>query len=152
MARINLSIPDNIKAEMDALDVNWSEVARAAFDRELQIRKSIRIENMNDVIERLRISKASAEGLDKASGRKAGQLWAQKHASFRHLRRIGNLDLDEGEGRYASQVDVALGNSGNDWGDSFWNDGAYAEPPTEEYVEAFVEGATEVWEQVKDQI
>ena len=37
MARINVSVPDGLKERMSVLDsrVNWSEVAQAAFEREI---------------------------------------------------------------------------------------------------------------------
>ena len=152
MARINLSIPDPIKAEMDKLELNWSEVARAAFEHEIQLRKSRKMENMNDVIERLRASKKTAEGMDVDSGFKDGQNWARKFASYRLLKRVAALEFHDDEIGFASQLDRALGNSGTDWGDSFWNDVGETEPPNDIYVEAFVAGATDVWEAIEDKI
>jgi hypothetical protein len=154
MARINLSIPDATKSAMDALDtINWSEVARAAFDRTIQQQKSMKVENMEAVIERLKLSKAEAAGVDEASGKRDGSIWAQKHASYRDLKRIGTLELDVGEDSFAAQVDMALGNSGRDWGESFWNDGGdFRSIPGDEYVSGWVEGAQSVWDEVEDKL
>jgi hypothetical protein len=154
MARINLSIPDATKSAMDALDsVNWSEVARAAFDRTIQQQKSMKVENMEAVIERLKLSKAEADGADEAAGKRDGSLWAQKVASYRDLKRVGKLELDEGDVSFASQVDMALGNSGRDWGESFWNDGGdFQSVPGDEYVSGWVEGVQSVWDEVEGKI
>jgi hypothetical protein len=150
MAKINISIPDATKSAMDALDdVNWSEVARAAFDRIIQQKKSMRVGNMEAVIERLKRSKAEAADADESTGKRDGSQWAQKYASYRDLKRIGALELDEGGVSFASQVDIALGNPGNDWGQSFWNDGdEFMSVPNNDYVSGWVEGAQSVWDEV----
>lgn len=62
MARINLSIPDDLRARMDPLEkrFNWSEVAAAAFEREIA-KATFDEENMDLVIERLKASKSDYE-------------------------------------------------------------------------------------------
>jgi hypothetical protein len=138
---------------MDALDsINWSEVARAAFDNAIQQQKSMKVQNMEDVIERLRQSKAVAEGADEAAGKRDGSVWAQKDASYRDLKRIGTINLDARVGQFASQVDVVLGNDGQSWGESFWNNGEFETAPNDAYVFGWVEGAMSVWDQVGGKI
>src|SRR5438105_4890147 len=129
MTKINLSIPDSLRAEMKKWPENWSEVARLAFEARVQFHKFKEVSTIDEVIERLRASKATAEGHDQMTGRADGERWAKKHASYRELRRIGDLDLDPDEGSYASQFDRALGKSGTDWGTSFWNDGEFESAP-----------------------
>ena len=153
MARINLSIPDAVKAEMDALGtINWSEVARAAFEQQIHIRKRMELTEMQATIERLKQSKITARQLDAETGRQEGATWAQKIASYRDLKRVGQLELDKERGGFASQVDIALGNSGHDWGQSFWNDGDLMHIPSNDYVEGWHEGAAGIWKQVADKL
>ena len=149
MARINLSIPDSLKDRMSALDsrVNWSEVAQAAFEREI-VNHNFEVNNMEQVIERLRASKTAFVDKERAEGVSAGRNWAQQHASYEHLRTIANLDLSE-ETDCAVLMDKALGNTSLNRDKSFWQDG---DLPSDEYVEAFVDGARDVWDQVADKI
>lgn len=137
---------------MDLVTENWSEVAREAFERQLNLHKFKNATTIEKVVERLRASKAAQERDDELQGRTDGQNWALKYASYRDLKRIANLDLDETEGGYASQFDRALGRSGTDWGASFWNDGDFQTAPANAYVEGFTDGAREVWEQVEGKI
>ena len=149
MARVNVSVPDEMKERMDALGdrVNWSEAARAAFEREIAAATMPVDPNLDQVIERLRVSKAESHQLDLLRVRNNGREWAKLRAPYNDLRAVGKLRLT-GHG-YAGQVDHALGIS--DYNESLWFDGT-GETPSDEYVEAFVEGAKDVWREVADKI
>ena len=158
MARMNISIPDQLRERMSPLDrkVNWSEVAQAAFEREVSSR-SFTGEDMEQVVERLRASKASfLEQSERAQGKRHGQNWAKTHASFNELRTVANLKFDDAAaGKYGIELDKALGNTEVRYEESFWQDGdpdrIWSIPP-DKYVEAFVEGAREVWDEVEDKL
>jgi hypothetical protein len=153
MARINVSVPDSLRERMSALDsrVNWSEVAQTAFEREI-VKHNFEVENMEQVIERLRASKTAFAEKEQADGLKHGRSWAQQHASYEELRTVANLDLTN-ETDYAALVDKALGNIDLHWDDSFWQDGDDVRRlPSNEYVQGFVDGALDVWSQVADKI
>src|SRR5258705_7140093 len=83
MARINVSVPDSLKERMSALDarVNWSEVAQTAFEREI-VKHNFEVENMEQVIERLRVSKGEYEASENERGRKDGCDWACRYATY----------------------------------------------------------------------
>ncbi|HQU88057.1 MAG TPA: hypothetical protein PK620_04885 [Denitromonas sp.] len=97
MARINLSIPDDLKESMDNLkDVNWSEVAREAFQTTVTIH-SLRSSNMEQAgIERLRASKNSNEERQRAEGVKAGKDYALNHAEYDQLEAICEAIVRDG--------------------------------------------------------
>ena len=63
MARMNISVPDNLKDHMDGAEesVNWSKVASRAFEIELgEIAKRKKVKDMNSVVQRLKASKLLA--------------------------------------------------------------------------------------------
>jgi len=152
MPRINIYVSDAMKERMDALRdrVKWSEVAQAAFDREISISTVPKDPNMDQVIERLRASKIEHEKAVAKKGRQDGREHAKRWLKYADLQAIANLEL-EGE-HFASQVDRALGNSGTQWGDSFWNDGEMNTAPSDDYVEAFVEGCKDIWNEIADKV
>jgi hypothetical protein len=58
-----------------------------------------------------------------------------------------------GDTGYAAEFDRALGSERLDWGTSFWNDMSDdGEVPSDEYVESFVEGARDVWNEVSEKL
>src|SRR5436305_972571 len=120
MPRINVYVPDSMKERMDALadQVNWSEAAQAAFNREIMNRNA-KVENMEQVIERLKASKAEHEISENQRGRKDGHKWACQLASYKDLKAISDLELEGAD--FAAQFDVALGNNPRE-GASFWID------------------------------
>jgi hypothetical protein len=158
MARINLSIPDDLRTRMSALDkpINWSEVAQAAFEREVSA-ATFNGEDMESVIERLKASKEEYDAAERGDGMRCGREWAKVKASFKDLRAISKVDF--GNGDFAEfdmglVVDKALGRDPhNDPEDSLWSDGSEnLVLPVNAYVEAFVEGAKQVWEEVDGKI
>lgn len=169
MARTTISLPDELKAQMDKSSalINWSEVAANAFRAELE-RISIRKQRtegkkMSAAIERLKKSKLAyaAEGYDR--GHAAGVLWAQDTAEYGELKRLSNewesAETTETDDAYGSpgvflrmisgedqltrtEVDDLLANVGLDKRD----DDAYSP----DYWDGFVEGALEVFDKVED--
>lgn len=153
MARISVYIPDGMKERMSALDdrVNWSEIAQAAFERQLTIASLPKDPNMHQVVERLRASKAEFLKQENDQGREQGRDWAKRRASYDQLRRIAEIELS-GE-HFALQFDRAFDpNFDGNPQDSFWFEPDEAWPPSDEYVEAFVEGAKDVWDEVADEL
>jgi hypothetical protein len=158
MARINVSVPDSLKERMSALDdrVNWSEVAQTAFEREVAIR-TFKGDDMEDVIERLRSSKAEYETEARGDGLLHGQDWAKRIASFKDLRELAKVDFGSRnyeEFEMALFVDGALGrDTRNDPDESLWSDGdGDLDLPINSYVEAYVEGAKQIWDEVNGKI
>jgi hypothetical protein len=150
MARVNVSVPAEMKERMDALGdrVNWSEAARSAFEREIATATMPADPNLDQVVERLRTSKAEFDREYVIRGREAGRNWAKQTATYKDLRAIGGFTPMTGEGLYCHQLDRALKKPNWDRGD--WYEGSGN--PSDEYVEAFVEGAKDVWREVADKI
>jgi hypothetical protein len=158
MARINLSIPDDLRTRMSALDsrFNWSEVAQAAFEREVSA-ATFNGEDMESVIERLKASKEEYEAAERGDGLRHGREWAKLTASFKDLRAMSKVDFGNSsfeEFEMGLVVDKALGRDPrNDPEGSVWSDGSEnLVLPIHAYVEAFVEGAKQVWEEVERKI
>ncbi len=153
MARISVYVPDSMKERMDALGerVNWSEAAQAAFDREITIATIPKDPNMNQVVERLRASKTEFEQAQAAEGRKHGREWAKMHASYNQLRALSKLELKGDD--FAPQFDRALGPT-EDRHDSFWYDPTLDDylPPSDEYVQAYLDGCHDIWNEVEKQL
>src|SRR4051812_46380765 len=99
MARINVSISDDLKRRMDEVDdggerVNWSALASQAFEAKLaEIITKRGAKNMRDVIARMRALKNTGgrgDG-DQSRGREAGTNWAKNTADPSQLERLDEL-------------------------------------------------------------
>jgi hypothetical protein len=157
MARVSIYVPDDMKSEMDALEekANWSNVAQQAFGLEINRLKLPEEGVMNQVIERLRASKRKDEIGDKEEGLEAGRKWASKQASFKELKKVGDMDdPDYIEGELWKWFDEEMGiDSRRDPELSFSHDGKGGlEPNSDEYVEGFIEGAQQIWNEIADKI
>jgi len=89
--RTNISIPQELKARMDAVDepVNWSAVACDAFRQKLaEIIKRKGAKDVKDVIERLRASKQKSRSTTYTHGANLGEMWAKHHAETVQLERL----------------------------------------------------------------
>ena len=92
MAKINLSIPGELKEQMDQLPGRqWSQIATRAFENavKMQILKGT---DMSEAIERLRASKQEVAEEDRAEGTKFGKTWAMEEANGMEPRAVVALD------------------------------------------------------------
>lgn len=153
MARMSIYVTDGMKERMSALDerVNWSEVAQKAFEREISISTLTEDPKMDQVITRLRQSKERFKETEAKSGREHGRNWAKAHASFKDLQAIANANFG-GRDDLAVAFDELLGNTAHDPDECFWQGPDGLEFPTNEYVEAYVQGAKDIWAEVADKI
>ncbi len=152
MARINLSIPDRLKSEMDALEgrANWSALATESFEREVRKLNRVNIMETTQVAERLRASFEQSGVSLRDKGHQTGVEWAARTAEYDELAWLSDSE------------DAAIDLS--DWqvSDSpfeeyepkkFWERAAGLERlPSADYVWGFVEGAVEMFERVRDQV
>lgn len=95
--RTTISLPDDLKARMDAVQepVNWSAEAAKCFERLLgEIASRKKEKDMSDVIARLRASKRDAEDDHYRLGYDAGKRWAEHHATYTQLERAANFDVE----------------------------------------------------------
>jgi hypothetical protein len=155
MAKITIYVPDDLKAKMDAaedLNPNWSAVAQVAFSLECE-----RIANrrrskgkMNEVVERLRASKENYENAEKVAGHAAGREWAAKRAEYAELEQIAAIELgyEQEWGYEIAKVLTGDDDPSINACQEAWKFICDSERPTEDFAEAFAEGATEVFEEV----
>lgn len=155
MPRVSIYISEDLKARMDEVEdaINWSEVARPAFQSAIANFQHRRTRNMDTAIERLRASKQDATKNDIEAGREAGRDWAGDFAEYAELARLSKTDLD---GNYAGAWDVLKHAISPDDGMSHEEILEYCfgeeEPDSDEYVGGFVEGAQELFDEIKDQL
>lgn len=114
MARVTVSIPDDLREQMEGHreDANWSAVAANAFRAEIH-RIKVRNaqsgdEQIAEALERLRASKANYERSAGDRGAKAGTDWAMKSADYAELKALHdhwgrvNLGKDPARGVWAT--------------------------------------------------
>lgn len=163
MPRMNIYVPDELKARMDEAgqSANWSAVAQRAFEVELNQLESIKeVSSMPEVIDRLRASKEKYEHDAVAEARPNGITWARNNAAFNELRQIARINedmLDGGTG-YVCARHVYVATRGEDPFDDdelgcyFLLDEECIRNVPREYILGFIKGATAVWEEVAEQI
>ena len=171
MARMNISVPDDVKDRMDAVEepVNWSAVASRAFSIELgEIAKRNQEKDMSAVIDRLRASKIEHMDVKEMEGFDAGQEWATQTAEFHELDRLADAkaknesiwdDLfDTGNNSVWSAAELMHayinGAEQPDRQESaeFWESTCDDTAPDNEFVRGFCEGALEIYWSVADEI
>lgn len=153
MARRNISIPDDLEDRLKAEDsVNWSAVAVKAFEIELgEIAKRNKVENMDDVIARLRASKIQHEDTESEEGRTDGYQWAKKTAEIDELMRLAKKEEARLKWEDWDPLDIVnVATDENQSIDYIWGDDIPNHSP--KYFNAFVAGAVELFEKVKDKI
>ena len=155
MARMNISVSEEMRAEITRLGdkVNWSGLAQEAFAQEIARHSRMREPTMATVIERLRASKQKHLRETIERGREAGRNWAANTATYGELVRVSKLNMVGPEG-YAwgvlrNAVDPMDRLENHELLALFLLD---AGDVVDETIEAFVEGATAVFEEVEDQI
>lgn len=157
MARLSIYVTDELKARMDEVgdDVNWSEVVRPAIQSAIAIHQQRRSPSMTTAIERLRASKQEGEKRDIEGGRKDGRQWAEYHASYRALRHVAEIphaNIDEAAHwtnlKHALDPDDDLPDS-REFCAQFFGTEAHV---SGEYLNGFIEGAAEFFDEVKDKI
>ncbi|WP_324134168.1 hypothetical protein [Bosea sp. (in: a-proteobacteria)] len=155
MARMSIYVSDDLKERMDQSgDMNWSGIAQAAFATAMFRNPQMKEPVMQDVIERLRASKLEHELYETTEGKKDGRAWAMKTATFTQLRDISRVDVSQfgDDGRLARHIGKVIGEDPSDRESSIFFDHGAEALASDEYVAAFVEGAIEVWEDVKDKV
>ena len=180
MPKITVYVPDEMKARMDKAEksANWSALAQRAFESELNhIERVKEVGSMSDVIERLQASKAAIAKGQEEQGRQSGVEWAKRWAEYDQLKRAAEMDPPGGSDHLSGGMVVAeLPDPGIHIADAVRTyvtegpDAGYAstsdelaeffdvevdminEVLTEEYVGAWLKGASDVWDEVADKI
>lgn len=161
MAKFTVYIGDDLEKRMSALretKINWSSLAQAAFERAITLHelKGSNVEQGH--IERLRESRKSNTERRQAEGVALGKQWAGEEAEYEDLERVAALgsvqSFDFGE-ENAAQAAKALTSALTDDPNPSWDDVGVAMEgvfgrmaPTLAEIEGFIEGATEIFDQV----
>jgi len=162
MARIQIYVADDLKKRMDRVKgPNWSELACNAFERKLgELAEKKGKKAMADVIQRLRASKIEAD----SEPRGMGESWARDTASAEELDRLERFAASLAQGDWvtgdgdaftlAERVFFSLepiNNGDQRAAKDFWEFLGEGEP-NDLFVSAFVQGARNVWRQVRDKL
>ena len=159
-ARMNISLPDELKIRMDAVaePVNWSGVAAHAYERHLDDLKTAHQEkSMAEVVERLRASRgAMAQDHDRyGEGLIDGMRWARESAEWMSLERLDGVCGDATASEWELRDDL-LGRSQAALSETepevFWVTHAGEKNPPPRFVHGFCDGALTVFEEVKKRI
>jgi hypothetical protein len=159
MPKVNLYVPDDLKALMDDAggDVNWSAIAQRAFREAISTHHIPRDRsNMGHVIERLRASKGRFEDRQLAAGKKAGTKWAEAQAEYFELVGVASFDPDVHDGELNCDtlqrlIDPDGETDRREWAE-FWETLYGRGRPSEAFIRGFIDGATEVYDAVADEL
>lgn len=168
--RMNISVPDDLKNRMNKTgeNVNWSaEACRAFEDKLAELAAKKERKTMADVITRLRASKRKTDDRSVVEGRAMGREWAGERAEAKELETLESTfsnsdswyDQNEssayspGELLYFSIYPEMEGDRAG--AEAFWQAicGDDTSPMNSaSFVNGFIEGALELWEEVKPNI
>jgi hypothetical protein len=167
VVRRTVSLPEEIDRRMEKhVGVNWSEVARSAFEGKLnELDKKKDLKGMQAIINRLRETKVQATNDSRDIGEQAGKQWAEEYATAMELQRLESLrdhlgTFDDFLTRPDASNDLAkiiLGEqvSSQISTDLFWDenygdsDEHVAWRQSDGFAFGFATGALRVWNQVK---
>jgi len=161
--------------EKHADKINFSRVACAALEREIELIESlenIKNKGQKDMIERLRKSKQEDTEAMTDLGKKEGADWATNHADYRDLLKISEFrdkiqtEPSLGSISYYCQCDLGhltpseaicediFPDQGIDAEDFFENIICVNESTRNDpyFLEGFIDGVVEVWETVKNEV
>lgn len=157
MAKLNIYVPDDLKARMDEVGdkVNWSEVARPALRAAVANFEHRKDKTMTTAIERLRASKAQSAQRDEMEGKEHGREWAESAAAYDDLVRVSeiayNAPPEHIDPRY--YITKALDPNQNlSPGEALEHLFGEHEGLSDKYLFAWVEGAREFFDEVRDQL
>lgn len=141
MARVNLSIPDELRQSMDGLNCNWSSIARDAFAHAIAIEQlKNNGKDMEAGVVRLKADKFRHSEREHAEGYQHGVTWALEEASYDELREGAVLD---GESKESMEwVVQVLGATGFDL------PGMVDASVSAAYAKGFLQGATDIFSKV----
>ena len=156
MAKMNISIPDELRHRMQPFDnnKNWSELAAGAFRREVENAEHL-ASIKSATRRRLRETEIEDVGGVERFAHKNGREWAANSARMIELRRLDKYLNREGFEfeSWEALVRVILGDRfGDDQADWFGQNSQFGGDPVEAYEEnyaiAFAEGALDVLQEV----
>jgi hypothetical protein len=176
--RTTITVPQDLKARMDAVreQVNWSALACRAFEEKLaEIASKKEKLTVDDVIQRLKLSREQMESAEYKDGEAVGRDWASRRAEAAELTKLESFlaELD-GEpslsrGRFFSDYGSSAFSTADhlyfalhpeeqtrDASRDFWEtvlgDKELYKRDSDDFLRGFAEGAEAVWDEVKHQL
>lgn len=151
---VSISVPPSLRRRMaNVRGVNWSAIARRAFEAELaRIANRSEIAGMNDVVNRLRRSKVKSKPEPYQLGFQGGFDWAKEKAEAHELQRLEQLfqaHRNDADFDWKSFFGECSGGRGRKLKHRA---SAWGHFDDDEFVGGFVDGAMEVWRSVKGQL
>lgn len=157
MARVNIYVPDDLKARMDAAgdNVNWSDIARRVFLEAVTNIEHRKERTMSTAIERLKASKERHVNQMSESGREHGTAWARDKAEYDQLARICDISVNDTDEWYPTTalkmaIDPVNDLNMNELAELLLGDSRATISP--EFAEGFIEGAQAFYEEVEDDL
>lgn len=92
--RMSIYVPEALHARIQTYgeDVNWSEVAQQAFEQKLGELAAAKIKkDMKDTIDRLRASKAKAQGAHANAAKAVAEVWCKDKAEYDQIKRVAEI-------------------------------------------------------------
>jgi hypothetical protein len=159
MPKVNLYVPDDLKARMDETGeaVNWSGVAQRAFREAISTHQTRKDRSdMEHVIERLRASKERYENRQLAVGKEEGTKWARTQAEYFELVAVASFDPDARQRELDRDtlqllIDPDGETDPREWME-FWESHYGRGEPSDTFIRGFIDGATEVYDAVAEQL
>ena len=164
IVRTTISLPVDLRRRMDQVKehVNWSAIAGSAFEEKLKdIASKREKETMDEVIQRLRVSKRESASANYKYGFEEGYRWAKQRATVTELDQLEThyevnlLEQDDAAESLFSWMQGCDPNARTNLAD-FWaemlNDNKTTLYRSADFVRGFAEGALELWDEVKDKI
>lgn len=148
MARLNISIPDELKSSMEGLNCNWSELAQMAFENAVKV-EQLKGEG-NDVeagLVRLRASKQANSDREQADGFANGRYWALEEASYDELKEIVTA-FDRAQNNAAKYDEALQALKKQITGRHICIPGLNIPAPSNAYVAGYAEGVEDVFHQI----
>jgi hypothetical protein len=150
MARVNIYVPDDLKARMDGAGdaINWSEAVRPVIQSAIADFEHRKDGNMTTAIERLRASKQEHVLSQQSSGKEEGRKWAENYATYEELARLSRYDLSKWKDPYSLLKDALDDLIAGDLVEYTYED----PKASDEYIAGFIEGAQGFFAEVKDHL
>lgn len=167
--RTTITVPCELKQRMKSVGdyVNWSSVACKAFESKLEgLIQQEEVENLDQVVERLRKLKAEREESDSfKNGQEVGKRWAMNRATPAQLDSIESFrsEMSDAEWRelfadrrglreLADRLSGKRTSERRGGAHRFWREILDGRPGGTDFFAGFAEGAIDVWKSVKDRV
>lgn len=170
MARINISIPDDLHRQMQSTKrrINWSAIAAEAIAAKLRTEEESTV-SITTTVERLRSSKAHVAERAYHEGLRLGMRWAESRAEVEHLERLetardpfmdwefNRADSTKAAAEQFCSIIFCTEISEPDFTEKFWAQELKTKDPWEKilhprFFDGFAEAVMKIWTEIKGKL